>query len=166
MKRHPALHDLSRDHHLLLLQARAIRWTVEGVARAAPVADVLADLRHFWVREGLLHLWEEEAIIFPRLARVPPEAEGVAHLARLSADHAWLKAAVLALPPVPEAATLAALAAFGQRLHDHIRFEERVVYQGLQMWLTEAEMAEIGAASVAFRRVHRGEGAIGPRGDG
>jgi hemerythrin-like domain-containing protein len=145
MKRHAALQDLSRDHQLMLMQARHIRWLEEAHPRAATFADVLAGLLAFWESDGEAHLREEEAVLLPALSMLPQQAQ------RMNDEHAALRHAITQLRAQPNAPTLFA---FGRLLHDHVRWEERDLFEAAQAQLSEAHLAGIGRRSLAFRAQH------------
>lgn len=139
LKRHPILKDLSRDHQKMLLQARAIRWVASSDRRARPVEEVLASLREAWTNEIEQHLQEEEEILVPFcLAH-----DGTFHpLARqISNEHRWLRDHINTLT----VDDIDRLAEFGRTLHDHIRFEERVVYDHIQCMLSPDDLNALGA---------------------
>ncbi|HYN88736.1 MAG TPA: hypothetical protein VER55_09405, partial [Ardenticatenaceae bacterium] len=76
MKRHPALQELSREHHLLLLEARQIRWLRAGDRRAPPLDVVLASFLDTWHSVAVRHIQEEDEVLLPLSARYPsPEQE-------------------------------------------------------------------------------------------
>ncbi len=162
MKRHPALQDLSRDHHLFLIHAREIRWAVEGHSHGNPLPAVWEAFLHFWEQDGRPHLQEEEEILFSFYLAYRPAAQSEAE--RLLADHRWLRERVRELtsrqtPPAKRAVMLAEL---GRRIYDHVRTEEREFFQGLQAALTEDQLDELAMRSRTFRLQHRSPDAIGP----
>lgn len=145
MKRHAALQDLSRDHQLMLMQARHIRWLEEGHKRATTFDDVRAGLLAFWQSDGELHLCEEETVLLPALSALPQ------HTQRVREEHAALRHAITQLQNQPEAP---ALFAFGQLLNDHVRWEERDLFELAQTQLNEAQLLEIHTRSLEFRAQH------------
>jgi hemerythrin HHE cation binding domain-containing protein len=131
MKRSPALHDLSRDHHHALDVARRLR-------RAGPVdlADALASLGEFWSPQGERHFALEEDIL---LGAVPADdAEWAAAADRVRTEHADLRARIATVAGLDAAHDL------GRRLHDHVRFEERTLFPALERRLGEAELERLG----------------------
>jgi hypothetical protein len=145
MKRHAALQDLSRDHQLLLMQARHIRWLEEGHPRAGGFDEVLAGLLAFWQSDGELHLREEEMVLLPALNALPQ------HMQRVHHDHAALRHAITQLLTKPDAPTLFA---FGRLLHDHVRWEERELFEHSQTHLSEAQLLDVSRRSLTFRAEH------------
>ena len=55
------------------------------------------------------------------------------------------------------------LGAIGRRLHDHVRLEERVIFEQMQERFSDDELAEIGRRSESFRLALRGPQSIGTR---
>jgi hemerythrin-like domain-containing protein len=148
VKRHPALQNLSRDHHLLLLQTRQIRWYVAGNPRAPSFDVILADFLHTWERTARPHLLREEAVLLPFYARFPSAAQRQ-HERRVLEEHQWLRARVATLQQA-EANHQELVAEIGALLHDHIRFEERIVFQSMQALLPEPAMQDLHAQLKAF----------------
>lgn len=118
MKRDPRLVELSRDHYRALLLAATIRKAADAAALAALRDTALRTFRadlapHFVIEEELL------------LAPLERLGQGThPHVRREYDDHAALRAGTDALARGAELD----LAAWGQRLHDHVRFEERVFF--------------------------------------
>lgn len=155
MKRHAALQDLSRDHQLMLMQARHIRWLEEGHPRAASLNAVCAGLLAFWQRDGELHLLEEETVLLPAL----PLPSMQTHVRRVQQDHAAMRQAIAQLhTQIHEKA----LFDFGRRLHDHVRWEERELFEQSQTQLNDVQLADMGRRSHEFRAQHSRP--IGPYG--
>lgn len=155
MRRHPALHDLSRDHHGLLVACRAAAWALAGDLRGPGLERARRDLLACAAAELAPHLAEEEALLLPRLRRLGLHEEA----GRLLGDHNSLRAEFEALEGDASPALLESVAG---RLRDHVRFEERVVFPRLQTALPEAELEAVGLESLARRQESRPE-AIGPR---
>jgi iron-sulfur cluster repair protein YtfE (RIC family) len=149
VKRHPALQNLSRDHHLLLLQARQIRWYATGDRRAPFFNAILTDFLHTWEQTALPHLRQEEAVLLPFYARFP-SAEQRQHERRVLEEHQWLRAKVAALQQA-EANQQELIAEIGAALHNHIRFEERILFQHMQVLLPESAMQDLRAQLQTFR---------------
>ncbi|MCB9740737.1 MAG: hemerythrin domain-containing protein [Deltaproteobacteria bacterium] len=120
MHRHPRLQELSREHMPALALARALRLAATQEADRPAALD---RLRRAWAEELVPHFAAEEADWLPRI-RDPLLRE------RLLADHArvrWLVATSLADAPVA-----AHLAELGDRLHAHVRWEERELFPYLE----------------------------------
>jgi len=115
--RQGVLRALSREHHQALVLGRDCKRATDA-GLAALRARIAAHHREVLVA----HFAAEEALLRRHVVAVP-----VALQERTCADHAWLRARAQALPP-----TAAAVAEYGQRLTDHVRFEERVLWPVLQ----------------------------------
>ena len=135
MKRSRALTPLSHDHqHGLAVALELTRATDESAAAAAD--GFLA----FWRTEGAHHFRIEEEVLLPgAAAHVPPDHEAVE---RVLSDHREIREQASALgqgawPPVQ-------LHALGERLRDHIRHEERVLFPLVEEALPPEELSALG----------------------
>lgn len=146
MKRSPALASLSRDHQHALDVALRLR-------RAQPetVADAAAYFTAFFEKEGRRHFEIEEDLVLPALsARDAEWGEGVA---RIRTDHQAIRDAARELTHVGDLDDPVAEArALGERLADHVRFEERVLFPILERRLDVTELEWLGNAIVAADR--------------
>jgi hemerythrin-like domain-containing protein len=138
MLRDKNLVPLSRQHqHALALCVR--------IDRAAPIAaaDTAAWRRemaqHFEAEIGL-HFRAEEQVLFPVAERF---RDLVPLVKDLLSDHAWLRERFAAAKNQklsgPE------IEAFARRLSEHIRREERRLFEGMQKVLGEEELASLGS---------------------
>jgi quercetin dioxygenase-like cupin family protein len=105
VKRHPALVHLSHDHHHTLVWARRLR---------RGETDGFDEFRRGHVAR---HFREEEETVFPLLAEFCPEPPEV--LTRALLEHQRIRAA----PASP---------ALGELLEEHVRLEERELFELLQ----------------------------------
>jgi hemerythrin-like domain-containing protein len=137
VKRHPVLQELSREHHLLLLQARQVRWYAEGDHRAPAFEVMLNQFLQEWEAVAVPHLQAEEQVLLPFLAHLPLWEQQYEE--RIRKEHGWLRRRVSELRQAGDEAQRALIAEVGRGLHDHIRFEERMFFQHLQKVLSEAE---------------------------
>jgi hemerythrin-like domain-containing protein len=137
MMRDKNLVPLSRQHqHALALCVR--------IDRASPIADSDLDAwqtemaQHFRA-EIRIHFDAEEKILFPAAKRF---SELIPLLADLLSDHAWLRRQFAEA----EARKLSAeeVTMFGRRLSEHIRKEERQLFERLQQLIKPDEFANIG----------------------
>ena len=137
MLRNKNLVPLSRQHqHALALCVR--------IDRALPIAE--SDLgawqsemvRHFRAEIGI-HFAAEEEFVFPA-ARVFPELNPLVE--ELVSDHAWLRKRFAE----GEAQRLSgvAIGEFARRLAEHIRKEERQLFERLQQLMSGEELGLIG----------------------
>lgn len=130
MKRHPSLHPLSHDHHHGLVQAKRLQENAPGAA---------AGFARVWREEIEPHFEREERLLLPHLPEDSPEA------VRLRDEHRILRERAAGVAD----ASPADLRETGRLLHDHIRWEERVLFPLLETMLPEETLAEIGAALTA-----------------
>jgi len=146
MQRSAALAPLSRDHQHALDAALRLR-------RATPetVAEAIERFEAFFESEGRKHFAIEERLLVPALDADDPEwSEPVA---RMLSDHRWIRAAADALAVRSEIADPVGSAnELGQRLNDHVRFEERVLFEILERRLAGDELDRLGRAVEAAER--------------
>ena len=135
MKRDPALVALSHDHHHALHQAMLMRR-----ATADDVAAVRDEVLAFWAEEGARHFRIEEEVLLPAFAAAgDPRDEAVV---TVLTDHVWIRERLDRL-----AATeldLAGVHELGERLHAHIRHEERVLFPLIERTLGADALAALG----------------------
>lgn len=166
MERHPALQDLSRDHHQLLVLCTHVQRAHAGEPGALSQERAAADLARAWSGDLPAHMREEEEVLLPALSRQGPVHE-VEPVPLLHDDHAWFRdrfeALVDAVAQDEPAADLALDVA--DRLRRHVEMEERVLLESVTSRLDEAALKEVGEASQRFREAHRGPESIGPRTD-
>jgi hypothetical protein len=140
MRRSDALAPLSRDHHVALEAALRLR-------RATPedVGPATARFNAFWIHHGRRHFEIEEALILPALP--PGDAEWDAATARVRVDHADIAARARSLEP----GDVDAARELGERLHAHVRFEERVLFALLERRADPDALAALGEAVASAR---------------
>ena len=134
MKRDPALADLSRDHHQALFQA--MRLTKATPEELDSVREGVLEL---WQGHGAEHFRQEEEILLPIYARhADPGAEEVASVL---VDHVWIRERMERLER--DELALDQVHGLGQRLHDHVRHEERVLFPLIEAALPADELEEL-----------------------
>jgi hemerythrin-like domain-containing protein len=138
MKRSEALAQLSRDHHQGLVVAQRLRRAAPATASAARDAFL-----EFWKTEGHAHFTAEEEILLPVFAR--HEAPTHDAVVRVLTDHVDLRRLANSLERcgTPSCDQLREL---GERLHAHIRHEERVLFPLIEAALSTDELARLAAA--------------------
>ena len=144
MKRDPSLAPLSHDHQHGLAVALQLRRATAQTASAAR-----GEFISFWEEEGDRHFRVEEELLLPAVTHHVPAAHEA--VVRVLVEHVALRrrAADVALTPMPELEDLQAL---GDRLHQHIRYEERVLFPLIEDALPDSELAEL--AEVLERAEH------------
>jgi hemerythrin-like domain-containing protein len=137
MLRDRNLVPLSRQHqHALALCVR--------IDRAMPIADAdlagwQTEIEQIFQSEISVHFAAEELVLFPAAREY---AELIPLVEELLADHAVLRESFAQA----EARTMSAteLSAFGQRMANHIRKEERQLFERMQELVDPEELAVIG----------------------
>ena len=138
MKRHPALVNLSRDHYHGLLLAQQMK------ADAAPYKGYPTDLEGkirflFSEYEQKLnpHFKEEETLLFPQVREKSPELAALVD--DLIAEHRKLFALIESVQAAGDQKKV--LNEFGILLEQHIRKEERRLFELIQETFSDAELA-------------------------
>lgn len=139
MKRSPQLAPLSRDHQHALAAALRLRRADPETAQAA-----VAYFLDFFEREGRRHFAVEERHLLAALPADDPDWAPA--VARVRADHAAIRAEAAALAAGRSVDSVAAVTALGDRLKDHVRFEEEVMFTLLEQRLTPQELERLGEA--------------------
>lgn len=137
MKRHPALVELSHDHHAALFVALRLRRADEHTAEDARSAFLA-----YWKTHGNEHFRQEEEVLFPGYA-----AHGPAHhpmIAHALCDHVAIRS--LAHEVAEEPTDIATLVELGIELEHHVRFEERALFPLIERAVPNTEMGRIGDA--------------------
>lgn len=139
--RAPALVPLSRDHHEGLIQALRLR---RGAGQA-PAARAFLDFR---LAELEGHMADEEAAVLPTAETVDP-----AGAARIREEHGEIRRLAAALEAAVGAGEdiTATMQDLARVLHDHVRYEEREFFMGLQAALPSAALESMGTAVEAHR---------------
>jgi iron-sulfur cluster repair protein YtfE (RIC family) len=137
VKRHPALIPLSQDHQHELAQARRLLRAADAEPeqrRAAASAYVEA-----FFAETVEHFRHEEEILFPLYRR---HAGSTPVLERVLREHMQLHGLVRALRAQAAAGDIPpeALKTLGQLLHDHVRVEERQLFEEIKRIVPAAEL--------------------------
>jgi hemerythrin-like domain-containing protein len=126
MKRHAALQHLSREHHTALKLARQARFSCDAGFDQA-IVHAARSIREAFAEELEPHLQDEEGDLLPALA----EAGAGELVARTLAEHAELRDLNRRLAE-PDIETMAR---FATLLSDHVRFEERELFETAQRLL-------------------------------
>src|SRR5215469_360829 len=137
MLRDKNLIPLSRQHqHALALCVR--------IERAVPIddtqlADWQAEVAQQFAAEIKVHFAAEEQIVFPA-ARTFGELNPL--IGDLLADHQWLRACFAKAEA--RQSSQEELLAFARRLSEHVRKEERQLFERLQLLMPQAELSRLG----------------------
>lgn len=145
MKRSEALQPLSRDHLNALIAAKKLREAEE----AGEATRVLLD---FWHGDGRHHFRVEEEVLLPQWAlRAPVDRAAVG---RMLDDHLDIRREALRA----EAGEIALeeLRELGQRLDDHVRFEERQLFPAIEQALDDEGLERLAAAVLSAEEEQEG----------
>ena len=141
MKRHPALVPLSDDHHHELVQARRLRAAADGQPHERLAAAGAYVEMFFTVT--VEHFRREEEELFPVYLRQP--GADAALVDRILREHMELHGLARAIRAEVAAEDVSpdTLRELGMLLHDHVRVEERELFEAIQRLVPDAELARI-----------------------
>ena len=136
MLRDPSLVPLSRQHqHALALCVRIERAFISD----AELPGWREEIERHFTHEIRHHFAAEEAVVFPAARRVqalePVVRELITEHARLREDFDQARAGTMSVEQIRE---------FARRLAEHVRKEERTLFEGMQAHLSAAEMERVG----------------------
>ena len=124
MKRHDSLQPLSRRHHHELMACLLLK---KGIKKEAALPVLQEFTRQFWNNDLRLHVQEEETILVPHLLASPV----LKHYALiLHNDHELIETIFERSQNGGQSYRMLEL--FADTLEQHIRFEERVVFDAMQ----------------------------------
>lgn len=141
MKRHPALHPLSDDHHRSLVLARRLQ-RIAPDAGAKAVAALGREVRSGFEVDVEPHFAIEERWLLPLLE----ERGRGALVERTRKEHAQIRAFVAGRWSAASARALGAL------LARHVRFEERVLFPEVEALFSERELERVRSERLAVGR--------------
>ncbi|WP_410220534.1 hemerythrin domain-containing protein [Pedobacter sp.] len=126
LRRHPALQPLSREHHYGLLLSWKIR---EGFKRNIAPERIKKYVDWFWENHLNPHFNAEEKYLFSIL---PAQNE---HIRKALSEHRRLKRLFTG-----ESEPIRTLSLIEEELENHIRFEERVLFNEIQQQATPEQL--------------------------
>lgn len=139
MKRHPALHSLSHDHHNGLILAQQMKkGAPEYKGLPKTFEGKLEYLFNFYENELINHFKEEEEILYPFVRGKNEKVDNL--FQQIFAEHAQIHAFVKQMKDKPDENTMDKL---GYLLETHIRKEERELFQLIQSALNDEEMQSL-----------------------
>lgn len=130
MKRDPALVRLSQDHHQALVVALQLR-------RGADAETAAARFREFWREHGNTHFRVEEDVLFPVWAEADAGYDEELVVRALAEHHRIRSDARRVTAGETDWALLRRL---GERLNDHVRFEERELFAAIEASLSREQL--------------------------
>lgn len=135
MKRHDNLQVLSHQHHNELMACLLLK---KGIRKKASLKTMQDFTRQFWHNDLKHHVELEERKLIPFLQSRPPLKKYV-HV--LHNDHELIER--IFDRSQDGLLSYRTLELFAGYVEDHIRFEERVVFQALQDEVSEAEWKDL-----------------------
>lgn len=141
MKRHPALVPLSDDHHHELVQARRLRAAADDEPHER--LEAAAAYVEMFFTVTVEHFRREEEELFPVYLRQP--GADAALVDRILREHMELHGLARAIRAEVAAEDVSpdTLRELGMLLHDHVRVEERELFEAIQRLVPDAELARI-----------------------
>jgi iron-sulfur cluster repair protein YtfE (RIC family) len=143
LKRHPALHHLSHDHHHGLLLCWKIR---RGFKLGIDPIRIKVYCEWFWENHLQTHFEEEESLIFPILENDNQM------LKQAMSEHKRLRK-LFSTWENPERT----LGQIEEELEKHIRFEERILFPVIQEKATYSQLEAIAAHTERKKFVENGK---------
>ena len=138
MKRDPRLHALSSDHHHALALARRALQVAEGRASTA-LGDMWEEIHEAFKNRLTPHFRIEEEILLPALK----DAGKGELVERTLAEHAQIRNCV----GQTTGGLASRLREFATLLRQHVRFEERVLFEVAQECLDSSTLDSIAEAT-------------------
>ena len=140
MKRHPALHPLSHDHHQGLILAQQLK---KGASQYKGMPSTLEEKKNYTVsfynNELKSHFKEEEEILFPLAKNRTPELDIMIN--EIVDEHRKMEKLVNEIEKTTDLKNV--LDSLGWLLEKHIRKEERKLFPAIEEILTEEELSEL-----------------------
>ncbi len=147
MKRHEAIIPLSQDHHQALRLAVAIRKKAANMRLAKkPLEEKVKETIETYERELVPHFEHEEELLFPVCKGRDKELDEL--IEKVLDEHKKIK---YAAEHLREGDVEENLDKFGEMLNNHVRLEERQVFQKIQEVVPKEELDNlIGKIPLAY----------------
>lgn len=147
IQRHDALRSLSRDHHVALQLARGLQSGAAPLLRAQlpqGARACAAHVRRVFVHELEAHFAAEERVLLPAIAGRDETLDRI--WADIDREHAEMRGLITKLEDesLDDGQIDALLDRFGHLLEEHVRKEERSLYQRVQEVLDERTLEAVG----------------------
>lgn len=148
MKRHPALYQLSHDHHQGLILAQQLK---KGTPQYKGMPSTLEGKKEyaisFYRTELVKHFEDEEKILFPSVIKRDDEVDKL--IEEVISEHRKMESLVKDLMRKSDVTDL--LDELGRLLENHIRKEERKLFPKIEEILSEGELKTIGKKLISSR---------------
>jgi len=149
MKRHPALHALSHDHHQGLILAQQLK---KGAPQYKGMPSTLEDKKEytlsFYKTELVKHFQDEEYILFPAVKNKKVELDTM--IGEIISEHRKMESLVKDLEKTDQLENV--LNELGHLLEKHIRKEERELFVEIEKVLNEKELTDISQKITESRK--------------
>ena len=140
MKRHPALHPLSHDHHQGLILAQQLK---KGAPQYKGMPSTLEEKKNytisFYNNELIKHFEDVEKILFLLAKNRSPEIDVM--ITEIVDEHRKMENLVNEIQETNDLENV--LNELGWLLEKHIRKEERELFPAIEKLLTEGELSEL-----------------------
>ena len=148
MKRHPALYQLSHDHHQGLILAQQLK---KGTPQYKGMPSTLEGKKEYAISlyrtELVKHFEDEEKILFPSVIKRDDEVDKL--IEEVISEHRKMESLVKDLMRKSDVTDL--LDELGRLLEKHIRKEERKLFPKIEEILSEGELKTIGKKLISSR---------------
>jgi len=142
MKRHPALHKLSHDHHHGLILAQQLK---KGAPQYKGMPTTLEEKKNytisFYNNELIKHFKNEEEILFPSVSSRNETVDNM--ITEIISEHRKMESLISEFKETKDLENV--LDELGWLLEKHIRKEERELFIEIEKILSEDELQIIGA---------------------
>lgn len=140
MKRHPALHPLSHDHHQGLILAQQLK---KGAPQYKGMPATLEEKKNysisFYKNDLKKHFKDEEKILFPLVKSKNKDVDKM--IMEIISEHRKMETLIKDLEVTNQIENV--LDELGCLLEKHIRKEERELFPAIEESLTESELSEL-----------------------
>ncbi|AEL23977.1 hemerythrin domain-containing protein [Cyclobacterium marinum] len=143
LRRHPAFVPVSRDHHFGLLLVWKVR---QGREKSIVPERLLNYVKYFFSNHMEPHISLEESVIFTYMAKNDLLRKEV------ESQHRNIQKAYKELSKFKEDELLTKLDEFCHMVEAHIRFEERKLFQYMQVELLNKELEELEGKVAAVHK--------------
>jgi len=141
MKRHPALHPLSHDHHQGLILAQQLKKNAPQYKGMPSTLEGKKEYtQSFYKTELAKHFDNEEKILFPFVKNKNKDIEKL--IIEIISEHREMESLIYELEKTEQLENV--LDEFGWLLEKHIRKEERELFVEIEKVLSEDELNIIG----------------------
>lgn len=139
LKRHKSLQPLSRHHMEALHLALKLRRAGTEKSLLTP-KEIKHEVKKFWEPKGQEHFREEEEILLPTYAQYASVNQP--EIIELLLEHVKIRSLINQVIQKEEI-DLSIMHELGELLNDHVRKEERVVFEKIQKELPEEILVEL-----------------------